>query len=85
MAPSGILGNEDMMVNGAPVVATGAVLKPSDPVTHGMREVGGINFDDYRGRDISVGELVAGMKDMGFQASAVADATRIINDMVLSP
>ena len=66
----------------APSVATDAVLKPSDPVAPGMREVDGIDFDDYAGRDLTVAELVAGMTNMGFQASAVTEATRIINDMV---
>lgn len=47
--------------------------------------VKGIDFDDYQGRDITVNELVAGMADMGFQASAVGDAVRIIDDMVCSP
>ena len=69
--------------NRAPSLATDSVLKPSDPVTAGMREVDGIDFDDYAGRDITVCELVAGMTNMGFQASAVTEATRIINDMVL--
>lgn len=66
----------------APSAATNAVLKPSDPVPQGVRMVKGIEFDDYEGRDITVNELVAGMADMGFQASAVGDAVRIINDMV---
>ena len=65
-----------------PTLASDAVLKPSDPVASGMREVDGIDFDDYVGRDITVSELVAGMTNMGFQASAVTEATRIINDMV---
>ena len=68
----------------APSVATAAVLKPSEPVAAGMREVDGIDFDDYAGRDMTVAELVAGMTNMGFQASAVTEATRIINDMVTS-
>ena len=68
--------------NRAPSLATDAVLKPSEPIAAGMREVDGIDFDDYVGRDITVCELVAGMTNMGFQASAVTEATRIINDMV---
>ena len=67
--------------NKAPSLATESVLKPSEPVT-GMREVDGIDFDDYVGRDITVSELIAGMTNMGFQASAVTEAARIINDMV---
>ena len=66
----------------APAEATTAVLKPSDPVAEGAQKVSGINFDDHAHRDITVSELVAGMANMGFQASAVAEAVRIINDMV---
>ena len=66
----------------ASATATNAVLRPSDPVPQGIRRVNGIEFNDYGGRDITVKELVAGMADMGFQASAVGDAVRIINDMV---
>lgn len=65
-----------------PTVAADAVLKPSDPVPDGMQKVNGVEFDDFRERDMTVKELVAGMTNMGFQASAVADAVRIINDMV---
>lgn len=66
----------------APTAATDAVLKPSDSVEDGARKVQGIEFNDYHGQDITVRELVRGMKDMGFQATAVGDAVRIINDMV---
>lgn len=65
-----------------PIIATAAVLKPSEPVADGARQVKGLEFDDFRERDITVKEMVAGMANMGFQASAVADAVRIINDMV---
>lgn len=65
-----------------PTVAADAVLKPSDPVPDGMPRVKGLEFDDFRERDMTVTELVAGMAGMGFQATAVADAVRIINDMV---
>lgn len=65
-----------------PTVAADAVLKPSDPVPHEMPRVKGLEFDDFRERDMTVIELVAGMAGMGFQATAVADAVRIINDMV---
>ncbi|MCJ1254825.1 Deoxyhypusine synthase [Lignoscripta atroalba] len=64
-----------------PSAATDAVLKPSDPLPDGMREVEGIDFNKHQGRDITVSELVAGMANMGFQASAVGEAVRIINDM----
>ena len=59
-----------------------AVLRVSAPLAEDARKVRGIDFDDFRGKDITVEELVAGMAGMGFQASAVADAVRIINEMV---
>ena len=72
-------------VNAAPAAATSAVLRPSDPAPAGARKVEGIDFDHYAGRNITVDELVRGLATTGFQASAVADAVRIINDMVPSP
>lgn len=65
----------------APTLSTDAVLKPSAPVPTDAPQVSGIEFDDYADRDITVAELVSNMSAMGFQASAVADAARIINDM----
>ena len=65
----------------APVLATDAVLKPSDPVPAGARKVSGIDFDRHTTQPITVEQLVAGMADMGFQASAVGEAVRIIDDM----
>jgi deoxyhypusine synthase len=65
----------------APGLATGAVLKPSESVEENAVKVSGIEFNHYAGRDITVKELVAGMENMGFQASAVGDAVKIINDM----
>ncbi|MCJ1315690.1 Deoxyhypusine synthase [Xylographa vitiligo] len=81
MAFLGKLKKNSVSVNKVPSLASDAVLKPSQPIAAGMREVDGIDFDDYAGRDITVSELVAGMTNMGFQATAVTEATRIINDM----
>ncbi|PLN80647.1 Deoxyhypusine synthase [Aspergillus taichungensis] len=58
-----------------------AVLVPSDAPPDDAREVKGVDFEQYRGRDITVAELVDNMEFMGFQGSAVAEATRIINEM----
>lgn len=66
----------------APSSATEAVLKPSDPVGGGVSEVKGIDFNEYAGRDVTVTEMIDGMKNMGFQASAVAEAVQIIENMV---
>ncbi|KAE8873709.1 hypothetical protein PTNB73_00341 [Pyrenophora teres f. teres] len=65
----------------APTGATDAVLKPSEPVPEGAREVQGIEFNQYASRSITVEELVAGYAGMGFQATSVGEAVRIINDM----
>jgi hypothetical protein len=65
-----------------PSNATDAVLKPSEPVPEGSREVQGIDFNDYADRAITVEELVGGYANMGFQATAVGEAVRIVNDMV---
>ncbi|EON66530.1 deoxyhypusine synthase [Coniosporium apollinis CBS 100218] len=77
---------ESSQINGAasqdaPSKATDAVLKPSEPVPEGAQQVRGIEFNDYTDRKMTVEDLVAGMANMGFQASAVGDAARIINDM----
>ena len=66
----------------APATAKDAVLVPSEAIPEGAQKVRGIEFNDHHGRDISVAELVEGMSGMGFQASAVGDAVKIINEMV---
>ena len=68
--------------NAAPRTATTAVLKPSEPVGDNMVEVSGIDFDKHMGKELTASELIAGMAHMGFQASAVAEAVRIIDGMV---
>lgn len=78
---------EEKSTNGAldgqaPSLSTDAVLKPSAPVPESVREVSGVDFNNYKDRDITVAELVSQMSTTGFQASAVTDAVRIINDMV---
>ena len=66
----------------APSGATDAVLKPSEPVPADAKEVRGIDFNQYANRSITVEELIAGYSSMGFQATSVGEAVRIINDMV---
>lgn len=67
-----------------PSSATDAVLVPSTPMPENVRKIRGVDFNDYTETDITVPELVTNMSTMGFQASAVADAVRIIDDMVRS-
>lgn len=66
----------------APAGATDAVLKPSEPVPEGVQQVQGIDFNQHAARPITVDELVSGYATMGFQATSVGAAVRIINDMV---
>jgi deoxyhypusine synthase len=68
-----------------PSKATDAVLLVSDPVPEGVQQVQGVDFNAHHAADITVAELVDGMANMGFQASAVADAVQIINQMVRPP
>ena len=75
----------DGILNGAaPSGAADAVLKPSDPVPERAIPVKGIDFDAYADRNVTVAELVSGMTNMGFQASSIGQAVRIINAMVCS-
>lgn len=66
----------------APSGATEAVLKPSDPVPEGAIPVKGLDFDEFNGRNITVSELVEGIGSMGFQASEIGKAAKIIDGMV---
>ncbi|KAF3042176.1 Deoxyhypusine synthase [Didymella heteroderae] len=65
----------------APSGATDAVLKPSEPVPADAKEVHGIDFNQYANRSITVEELIGGYSNMGFQATSVGEAVRIINGM----
>ncbi|ORY56939.1 Deoxyhypusine synthase [Pseudomassariella vexata] len=40
-----------------------------------------LDFNAFKGRQITVDDLLEGMKHMGFQASSIGEAVRIINDM----
>ena len=66
----------------APNRATEAVLRPSVPVSTEAKVVKGIDFNDYTERTLNVEDLVGHMAGMGFQASAVSEAVRMINGMV---
>lgn len=41
-----------------------------------------LDFNKLAGRPITVDDLLSGMNNMGFQASSIGEAVRIINDMV---
>jgi deoxyhypusine synthase len=70
--------------DGAPIGATDAVLKPSAPVEDGAIEVKGVEFNHYKLASITVEQLVQGMSNMGFQATSIGEAVRVINGMVCS-
>jgi deoxyhypusine synthase len=59
-----------------------AVLTPSHEMPEGSQKVEELDFNTYAGRSITVEDLVNGMNHMGFQASSIGEAVRIINDMV---
>jgi deoxyhypusine synthase len=67
-----------------PSVATDAVFKVSEEVPKGSIEVQGVDFNKYTDRNITVDELISGMTNMGFQATSVGEAVRIIHEMVCS-
>lgn len=71
-----------MTTSAPPTSATDSVLVSSQPVPEGTQIVRGVDFDQFQGRDITVAEMVENMTHMGFQGSAVAEAARIINEMV---
>lgn len=68
----------------APTGATDAVLKQSDPVPEDSVPVSGLDFDKYAKKDITVADMVANMTNMGFQASSVGQAAKVIEGMVKS-
>ncbi|RYP04932.1 hypothetical protein DL764_004144 [Monosporascus ibericus] len=71
----------DFNFNLPPSQATDAVLVPSAELPQGAQKVEEIDFNDFKGRPITVDDMVQGMRHMGFQASSMGEAVRIINDM----
>lgn len=65
-----------------PSSVTDAVLKPSQEMPAGSQKVEELDFNAFAGRQITVEDLISGMANMGFQASSIGEAVRIINDMV---
>lgn len=74
--------NGNKQDSAVPTGAAQAVLKPSDPPPEDATEVKGINFDHYAEKNISVADMVEAMEHMGFQASSVGQAAKVINGMV---
>jgi len=68
-------------IGAAPSTVTNAVLKPSDEMPEGSQKVEELDFNKFAGRSVTVEDLISGMNHMGFQASSIGEAVRIINDM----
>jgi deoxyhypusine synthase len=66
----------------APNAVQDAVLKPSEFATEGAQEISGVDFNKYVDRNITVAELVDSMANMGFQATSVGEAVKLVNEMV---
>lgn len=65
-----------------PASVAAAVLVPSNEMPKGSQKVEELDFDNFSDEKMSVEDLINGMSNMGFQASSIGEATRIINDMV---
>jgi deoxyhypusine synthase len=69
--------------NGAlPSSVTDAVFVKSNAMPAGAQTVEELDFNKFAGRQITVDDLIGGMDNMGFQASSIGQAVKIINDMV---
>lgn len=65
-----------------PPSVAAAVLLPSHEMPQGSQKVEELDFNAFAGRPIMVEDLISGTNHMGFQASSIGEAVRIINDMV---
>ena len=70
-----------------PLTASGAIYVGSVPIPKewSSREVKGIDFNDFAGRDVTATDLIRGMAKIGFQASNVTKACELIDEMVNTP
>lgn len=74
-----------MATNGGgavPESVAAAVLVKSEEMPAGSKQVDELDFNALAGSKITVEDLIAGMTNMGFQASSIGEAVKIINDMV---
>uniref|UniRef100_A0A060SXE4 Deoxyhypusine synthase n=1 Tax=Blastobotrys adeninivorans TaxID=409370 RepID=A0A060SXE4_BLAAD len=62
-----------------PALANDAVLKPSVDISEKATPVSGLDFD--KGKNPRASDIVAGMRNMGFQASSLSKACEIIDEM----
>lgn len=68
-----------------PSSVTDAVLVRSNEMPEGSQKVEELDFNEFSGRPITVEDLISGMNHMGFQASSIGQAVKIVNDMVSTP
>lgn len=74
-----------MATNGGgavPESVAAAVFVKSEEMPVGSKQVEELDFNALAGSKMTVEDLIAGMTNMGFQASSVGEAVKIINDMV---
>ncbi|CAN3365534.1 deoxyhypusine synthase [Diutina catenulata] len=64
-----------------PSIATDAVLVKSEPVPEDFVEVSGVDYSQDAAYNSSASHLIDSMRNMGFQASSLASACDIINEM----
>lgn len=68
-----------------PASATDAVLVPSDEMPQDAQRVEELDFNKFVNKAITAQDLLEGMSHMGFQATSMCEAVRIINNMVNTP
>lgn len=64
-----------------PTGAKNAVLVKSEEMPEGAQQVEDFDFNKFKG-PVTAEDLLQGMAHMGFQASSIGEAVRIINGMV---
>ena len=62
--------------------AAAAVLVKSEDMPADAQKVEELDFNKFKDKPITVEDLIGGMTNMGFQASSIGEAVKIINDMV---
>lgn len=62
--------------------AAAAVLVKSEDMPADAQKVEELDFNRFAGKQVTVEDLINGMTNMGFQASSIGEAVKIINDMV---
>ncbi|KAG9229887.1 deoxyhypusine synthase [Amylocarpus encephaloides] len=67
--------------NGAPPPSASSAVLVRGQMPAGSQGVEELDFNKFAGRPITVDDLLTGMNHMGFQASSIGEAVRIINDM----